>query len=231
MGLKRNRRLRKMYVERKPALYIEDLRDEFKNSLKHFKDDDEAFNTLVGFVELDHLYSSALKEISTKLSILDDNFNYQYKHNPIHHMERRVKEMHSLVKKLNRKGFEVSAQSAKDNIMDIAGIRVVCNYLDDVYVIEKMLLRQEDVKLLKRKDYITHPKENGYRSLHIVVPVEIQIRTIGMDMWASLEHKIRYKNDTDTEKYKGLLEQCASEITNVESKMQQIHSEISNREK
>mgnify|MGYP002181313328 FL=1 len=244
MGLKRNWRLRKMYVERKPALYIEDLRDEFKNSLKHFKDDDEAFNTLVGFVELDHLYSSALKEISTKLSILDDNFNYQYKHNPIHHMERRVKEMHSLVKKLNRKGFEVSAQSAKDNIMDIAGIRVVCNYLDDIYVIEKMLLRQEDVKLLKRKDYITHPKENGYRSLHIVVsipvfladsvevtPVEIQIRTIGMDMWASLEHKIRYKNDTDTEKYKGLLEQCASEITNVESKMQQIHSEISNREK
>ena len=107
-----------------------------------------------------------------------------------------------------------------------------------------MLLRQEDVKLLKRKDYIKHPKENGYRSLHIVVsipvfladsvevtPVEIQIRTIGMDMWASLEHKIRYKNDTDTEKYKGLLEQCASEITNVESKMQQIHSEISNREK
>ena len=128
--------------------------------------------------------------------------------------------------------------------MDIAGIRVVCNYLDDIYVIEKMLLRQEDVKLLKRKDYITHPKENGYRSLHIVVsipvfladsvevtPVEIQIRTIGMDMWASLEHKIRYKNDTDTEKYKGLLEQCASEITNVESKMQQIHSETSNREK
>ena len=244
MGLKRNWRLRKMYVERKPALYIEDLRDEFKNSLKHFKDDDEAFNTLVGLVELDHLYSSALKEISTKLSILDDNFNYQYKHNPIHHMGRRVKEMHSLVKKLNRKGFEVSAQSAKDNIMDIAGIRVVCNYLDDIYVIEKMLLRQEDVKLLKRKDYITHPKENGYRSLHIVVsipvfladsvevtPVEIQIRTIGMDMWASLEHKIRYKNDTDTEKYKGLLEQCASEITNVESKMQQVHSEISNREK
>ena len=233
-----------MYVERKPSLYIEELRSEFKENINKFKNGDEAFDKLVGFVELDHLYSSALKEISTKLDILDDNFNHIYKHNPIHHMERRVKEMHSLVKKLNRKGFEVSAQSAKENIMDIAGIRVVCNYLDDVYVIEKMLLRQEDVKLLKRKDYITHPKENGYRSLHIVVsipvfladsvevtPVEIQIRTIGMDMWASLEHKIRYKNDTDTEKYKGLLEQCASEITNVESKMQQIHSEISNREK
>ena len=107
-----------------------------------------------------------------------------------------------------------------------------------------MLLRQEDVKLLKRKDYITHPKRKRlskftYRRIYSsvladsveVTPVEIQIRTIGMDMWASLEHKIRYKNDTDTEKYKGLLEQCASEITNVESKMQQIHSEISNREK
>lgn len=232
-----------MYVERKPSLYIEELKNEFKNSLSNFKNNDEAFDTLVGFVELDHIYSSALKEISTKLSILDDNFNYRFKHNPIHHMERRVKEMHSLVKKLNRKGLEVSAQSAKENITDIAGIRVVCNYLDDIYVIERMLLRQEDVKLLKRKDYIEHPKENGYRSLHIVVsipvfladsvevtPVEIQIRTIGMDMWASLEHKIRYKNDADTEKYKGLLEQCASDITNVESKMQRIHSEISESE-
>ena len=229
-----------MYVERKPSLYVEDLRNEFKNSLNNFQDSEAAFDTLLGFVELDHVYSSALKEISTKLSILDENFNYQFKHNPIHHMERRVKEMHSLVKKLSRKGLEVSAQSAKENIMDIAGIRVVCNYLDDIYVIEQMLLKQEDVKLLKRKDYIEHPKENGYRSLHIVVsipvfladavevtPVEIQIRTIGMDMWASLEHKIRYKNDADTEKYKGLLEQCATDVTNVESKMQQIHSEIS----
>lgn len=229
-----------MYVERKPSLYVEDLRNEFKNSLNNFQDSEVTFDTLLGFVELNHVYSSALKEISTKLSILDENFNYQFKHNPIHHMERRVKEMHSLVKKLSRKELEVSAQSAKENIMDIAGIRVVCNYLDDIYVIEQMLLKQEDVKLLKRKDYIEHPKENGYRSLHIVVsipvfladavevtPVEIQIRTIGMDMWASLEHKIRYKNDADTEKYKGLLEQCATDITNVESKMQQIHSEIS----
>lgn len=243
MVMNRKRRLRNMYVERKPSLYIEELKNEFKNSLSNFKNNDEAFDTLVGFVELDHIYSSALKEISTKLSILDDNFNHRFKHNPIHHMERRVKEMHSLVKKLNRKGLEVSAQSAKENITDIAGIRVVCNYLDDIYVIERMLLRQEDVKLLKRKDYIEHPKENGYRSLHIVVsipvfladsvevtPVEIQIRTIGMDMWASLEHKIRYKNDADTEKYKGLLEQCASDITNVESKMQRIHSEISESE-
>ncbi|OFO69394.1 GTP pyrophosphokinase family protein [Staphylococcus sp. HMSC061H04] len=229
-----------MYVERKPSLYIEELRSEFKDNLHHFKDGDEAFDRLIGFVELDHLYSSALKEISTKLDILDDNFNHVYKHNPIHHMERRVKEMNTLIKKLHRKQLDISAESAREHILDIAGIRVVCNYLEDIYVIEKMLLQQEDVKLLKRKDYIKNPKENGYRSLHIVVsipvflsnkveklPVEIQIRTIGMDMWASLEHKIRYKNNASTDDYSDMLKDCALEIADVESKMQSIHSAIS----
>lgn len=229
-----------MYVERKPSLYIEELRSEFKDNLHHFKDGDEAFDRLIGFVELDHLYSSALKEISTKLDILDDNFNHVYKHNPIHHMERRVKEMNSLIKKLHRKQLDISAESAREHILDIAGIRVVCNYLEDIYVIEKMLLQQEDVKLLKRKDYIKNPKDNGYRSLHIVVsipvflsnkveklPVEIQIRTIGMDMWASLEHKIRYKNNASTDDYSDMLKDCALEIADVESKMQSIHSAIS----
>lgn len=229
-----------MYVERKPSLYIEELRSEFKDNLHHFKDGDEAFDRLIGFVELDHLYSSALKEISTKLDILDDNFNHVYKHNPIHHMERRVKEMNSLIKKLHRKQLDISAESAREHILDIAGIRVVCNYLEDIYVIEKMLLKQEDVKLLKRKDYIKNPKDNGYRSLHIVVsipvflsnkveklPVEIQIRTIGMDMWTSLEHKIRYKNNASTDDYSDMLKDCALEIADVESKMQSIHSAIS----
>lgn len=229
-----------MYVERKPSLYIEELRSEFKDNLHHFKDGDEAFDRLIGFVELDHLYSSALKEISTKLDILDDNFNHVYKHNPIHHMERRVKEMNSLIKKLHRKQLDISAESAREHILDIAGIRVVCNYLEDIYVIEKMLLKQENVKLLKRKDYIKNPKDNGYRSLHIVVsipvflsnkveklPVEIQIRTIGMDMWASLEHKIRYKNNASTDDYSDMLKDCALEIADVESKMQSIHSAIS----
>lgn len=229
-----------MYVERKPSLYIEELRSEFKDNLHHFKDGDEAFDRLIGFVELDHLYSSALKEISTKLDILDDNFNHVYKHNPIHHMERRVKEMNSLIKKLHRKQLDISAESAREHILDIAGIRVVCNYLEDIYVIEKMLLKQEDVKLLKRKDYIKNPKDNGYHSLHIVVsipvflsnkveklPVEIQIRTIGMDMWASLEHKIRYKNNASTDDYSDMLKDCALEIADVESKMQSIHSAIS----
>ena len=122
---------------------------------------------------------------------------------------------------MHRKQLDISAESAREHILDIAGIRVVCNYLEDIYVIEKMLLQQEDVKLLKRKDYIKNPKENGYRSLHIVVsipvflsnkveklPVEIQIRTIGMDMWASLEHKIRYKNNASTDDYSDMLKLC-----------------------
>ncbi|MGX5791376.1 GTP pyrophosphokinase [Staphylococcus equorum] len=228
-----------MYIERKPSLNIDDLKEEFEESIKHINNQEDAFDMVIGFVALEQLYSSALKEISTKLDILDDNFQQMYKHNPIHHMERRVKEMRSLIKKLNRKGFEISTESARENILDIAGIRVICNYIDDIYVIEELLLKQEDVKLLKRKDYIGNPKDNGYRSLHIVVnipvflantvetvPVEIQIRTIGMDMWASLEHKIRYKNTENTENYRNTLKQCANEITTVESKMQNIHSEV-----
>ena len=140
---------------------------------------------------------------------------------------------------MHRKQLDISAESAREHILDIAGIRVVCNYLEDIYVIEKMLLKQEDVKLLKRKDYIKIQK-TSYRSLHIVVsipvflsnkveklPVEIQIRTIGMDMWASLEHKIRYKNNASTDDYSDMLKDCALEIADVESKMQSIHSAIS----
>ncbi|MGO3048709.1 GTP pyrophosphokinase [Staphylococcus casei] len=228
-----------MYVERKPSLNIEDLKAELKESIGQFSSDESAFDMLIGFVALEQLYSSALKEISTKLDILDDNFQQMYKHNPIHHMERRVKAMRSLINKLNRKGYDISTDAAKAHILDIAGIRVVCNYIDDIYVIESLLLKQEDVKLLKRKDYIKNPKDNGYRSLHIVVsvpvflansvetvPVEIQIRTIGMDMWASLEHKIRYKNNADTESYRSALKTCAGEISTVESKMQNIRAEV-----
>lgn len=228
-----------MYMERKSSLNIEDLKEDFKESLGQFNNTDSAFDMLIGFVELEQLYSSALKEISTKLDILDDHFQQLYKHNPIHHMERRVKELRSLIQKLKRKGCEISSESAKEYIQDIAGIRVVCNYIDDIYVIESLLLKQDDVKLIKRKDYIQNPKDNGYRSLHIVVsvpvflahsletvPVEIQIRTIGMDMWASLEHKIRYKNDTNTEKYRSVLKQCANNITAVEGKMQNIRTEV-----
>lgn len=232
-----------MYIERKPSINLTELKKEFINHLNEIErpqTTEQAMEELFNFVELQHTYASALEEIGTKLKILDDEFQVAYKHNPIHHMEKRVKEFPSVVKKLKRKGFPLNAKSARDNLQDIAGIRVVCNYLEDVYTIEQLLLRQEDIKLLKRKDYINNPKPNGYKSLHLVVsipvflaervevtPVEIQIRTIGMDMWASLEHKLRYKNThISTEQYQDKLKECSAEITNVERKMQEMNNEI-----
>lgn len=230
-----------MYIKRKSSLDLENLKEEFKDSYSKFENPEQVFMSLFEFVELNQLYSSALKEISTKLEILDDNFQQTHKHNPIHHIERRVKKLRSLVKKLEKRNLEISAESARENLKDIAGIRVVCNYIEDIYTVENLLLKQEDVNLLKRKDYLEHPKENGYRSLHIVitvpvfladyvevVPVEVKIRTIGMDMWASLEHKLRYKNSEITEIYKEKLKKNAMNITAVENDLQTIHSELFN---
>jgi putative GTP pyrophosphokinase len=231
-----------MYVDRKPSMDLEEIRATLTSRFSINQDFNsmEYFDNMLQFVELNHVYSSALEEITTKLKILDDEFQVIHKHNPIHHMERRVKGTRSLLSKLERKNLPVTVESAKTNILDIAGMRVICNYIEDIYVLEKLLLKQEDIKLLKRKDYIENPKGNGYRSLHIVVsvpvflskstehtPVEIQIRTIGMDMWASLEHKMRYKNTKkDTGAYMALLQECAFEISNVENKMQDMHNDI-----
>lgn len=231
-----------MYVDRKPSMDLEDIKETMSKQFNVAEGSDTMvyFDNMLSFVELNHIYSSALEEITTKLKILDDEFQVIHKHNPIHHMERRVKGTQSLLSKLNRKNLPVTVESAKENIYDIAGMRVVCNYIEDIYVLEKFLLKQEDIKLLKRKDYIENPKGNGYRSLHLVVsvpvflskstehtPVEIQIRTIGMDMWASLEHKMRYKNTKkDTDAYVELLQECALEISSVENKMQDMHNDI-----
>src|SRR5699024_11130824 len=125
-----------MYIERKLTLNMDDLKEEFKESLYYIYNYEEALYMIIDFVALDKLYSFALKEISTKLDILDDHFQQLYKHNTIHHMERRVKEMRSLIKKLDRKGYQINTASAKTYIYDIAGIRVICNYIDDIYVIE-----------------------------------------------------------------------------------------------
>lgn len=189
------------------------------------------------------LCQSGANEVGTKLENLDTEFQFKHDHNPIHHMEERMKDVQSLFTKMKRKGLELSAQSVRDNIFDVAGIRVITNYLDDVYLIEKMLLQQSDVTLLKRKDYIRHPKDSGYRSLHLVVsvpvfqtdgvhnvPVEIQIRTVGMDMWASLEHKLRYKTDSNPEvvaKYADQIQGFSDEITSIEQRMQKIYQHLS----
>ena len=231
-----------MYIDRKPSLDLIEIKESMSKKLKETEGFNSLayFDTLVDFVELNHVYSSALEEVTTKLKILDDEFQVIHQHNPIHHMERRVKSTQSLLSKLERKGLEINVATAKENILDIAGIRVICNYIEDIYVLGSLFLKQEDVKLLKRKDYIENPKENGYRSLHLVVsipvflsekiahtPVELQIRTIGMDMWASLEHKMRYKNTKrNTETYQTALLECARQISDVEEKMQNMHNEI-----
>lgn len=192
--------------------------------------------------QLYQLSQAGANEIGTKLENLDAEFQVNHDHNPIHHMEERMKDVQSLVQKLSRKSLALSIENIQNHIFDIAGIRVVTNYIDDVYLIEKMLLNQTDVTLVKRKDYITNPKLSGYRSLHIVVAVpvfqahgsqvvnvEIQIRTVGMDMWASLEHKLRYKTNMDAkmvERYGNDLQGYANELAQIEAKMQRIYQQL-----
>lgn len=160
------------------------------------------------FLVMRNLYEAAARQLTLKFEILNDEFNGLYARNPIHHIESRVKTPESIAAKLMKKGMPVSIETAREHVNDIAGVRVVCSYIDDVYRVAEMLERQKDIEIVKRQDYIKTPNYNGYRSLHldIRVPVylsdrteyvvaEIQIRTIAMDFWASLEHDIRYKAD------------------------------------
>ncbi|MEE3362794.1 MAG: GTP pyrophosphokinase family protein [Anaerovoracaceae bacterium] len=183
------------------------------------------------------LYHSAIREVSTKLEILDDEFHAKQDYSPIHHMESRVKSIQSTFNKLVKKGYEFRDEDIR-KITDIAGIRVICNYLDDVYTIRRLLLQQSDVELIREKDYIMHPKPSGYRSLHLIilvpvfqidrvekVPVEIQIRTIAMDTWASLEHELKYKRDGEiSEADQTDLKLCAAQLSAVDVTMNRIHT-------
>lgn len=195
---------------------------------------------LTKFARMYQTYESAQHEIATKLENLDTEFQMNYNHNPIHHLEGRMKDPQSLFGKLQRKNLPMTVDIIPDNIFDIAGIRVITNYIDDIYTVERLLVAQDDVTLLKRKDYVENPKPSGYRSLHLVVeipvfrstgvervPVEIQIRTIGMDMWASLEHKLRYKTDAErAEEFADNLIGYANELNQIEQNFQNIHREL-----
>lgn len=197
------------------------------------------------FLVLQQVYEAGIKEIRTKLEILDDEFKIKHDHNPIHHMEYRLKSLDSIVNKLKKRNLEVSLESMVENLTDIAGVRVICNYVSDVYRIAELLVKQSDIKLIQKKDYIKHPKENGYRSLHLVVEVpiflaervqpiavEIQIRTIAMDFWASLEHHLRYKSDSEVpDGVRDELIECAKTISHLDYKMQGIHEELNKSKK
>lgn len=197
------------------------------------------------YVHVEPIYLAAIKEVRTKLEILDDEFHHRFAHNPIHHMEWRLKSPKSVVEKMKRRNLPVSVASINGNIEDIAGIRVICNYIKDIYRISQLLLRQDDIQLLKTKDYIKKPKENGYRSLHLVVAVpvylaeekkmvtvEIQIRTIAMDFWATLEHHLRYKNKNEvSDDIRARLYECAQSITELDYEMEAIHNKLQGKHK
>ena len=197
---------------------------------------DDAKKMVKIFADLRMRYNAAIREVSTKLEVLDNEFSVKHDYNPIHHMECRLKSMKSIIEKIQRKGWPMEIESVY-KITDFAGVRVICNYIDDVYTVEKSLLRQDDVKLIRKSDYIKSPKESGYRSLHLVVevpifltdrtynmPVEIQIRTIAMDTWASLEHELKYKRRDEMPGYVAQeLKNCAKAMADVDSKMERIH--------
>lgn len=185
-------------------------------------------------------YKFAMDEVKTKIDILNQEFNYIHEYNPIEHVKTRLKTPESILKKVHRKGYELSLDSIKENIHDIAGIRIICSFVSDIYKISQMLAKQEDIQVIMYKDYIKNPKPNGYRSLHLVVKVpvfmsdrvenvsvEIQIRTIAMDFWASLEHKIYYKYDKDVpEDLIRQLKEAAEAAAELDKKMENIHKQV-----
>lgn len=197
-----------------------------------------------GFEKFRHAYRAAIKEVRIKIEILSEDFAVRHDYNPIHHMERRLKAPESIEEKLTRLGHEITIQSARENIHDIAGIRVVCNFIDDVYTVADMLLGQNDIHLIEKKDYIKNPKESGYRSLHLVisvpvflldgceqVPVEIQLRTVAMDFWASLEHQLRYKNEKCHSPLVNFeLKACAEINSTLDRRMQELFDELNKQE-
>ncbi len=203
-------------------------------------EDEAMLQQLEGYLQMQHVYNAAIREVTTKLQILDEEFQCRYDHNPIHHMESRLKTPRSIVEKLRRRAEEVSADSARRNLTDIAGIRVICHYIEDVYRIAELLLHQDDVTLIRKTDYIKTPKENGYRSLHLVVqvpvylsnrteyvPVEVQIRTEGMDFWASLEHQMRYKSSKPVSpELQRELRNCAEDLAELDVRMQRIYKHL-----
>ncbi len=193
-----------------------------------------------GFLCQMQRYQAAIKEVKTKLEILDEEFQVKRDYNPIHHIETRLKTPKSIIEKLTRRGYPVSLNSIQNNLYDVAGVRVICNYIDDIRQIAQMLTSQDDVTLIETKDYITNPKPNGYRSLHAIISipvflsnemvfmiVEVQIRTVAMDYWASLEHRLRYKTNENipVDLYQRM-SRCAEDLARIEEEMQAIHSAI-----
>ena len=186
------------------------------------------------------LYNSALKEVNTKLEILNDEFVHIHNYNPIEYIKSRIKTPESIVKKLKKGGYESTIENMVTYVKDIAGIRIVCSFTSDIYKLAEMIGRQNDLTVISVNDYMKHPKESGYKSYHMLVTVpiflsdciidtkvEIQIRTVAMDFWASLEHKIHYKFEGDApESIKNELVECARMVSDLDARMLSLNEEI-----
>ena len=192
--------------------------------------------------ELMAYYRCAIMEVETKFNVLNEEFSLQYDRNPIENIKSRLKSTDGIIRKLNRKELPLSLESIEENINDVAGVRVICSFPEDIYMLADCLLSQDDIKLIEKKDYIKNPKESGYRSLHLIIEVpiflknekksmkvEVQLRTIAMDFWASLEHKLRYKKNIDPEEAeiisKELIE-CSELSASLDKRMEEIRNRI-----
>lgn len=192
------------------------------------------------FLRLMNQYRSAIMEVETKLKILDAEFSMQYDRNPFESIKSRLKSPESIAKKLEKKGLECTVENIEKYLFDIAGLRVICSFQDDIYKLMDLLVRQDDIRLIRKKDYIGRPKPNGYRSLHLILDVpifqaagikrmkvEVQFRTIAMDFWASLDHKLHYKKDIkNSDEIAIELKECADAIAALDNRMQEIQYRI-----
>lgn len=185
------------------------------------------------------LYNAAIKEVRTKLDIMNDEFQYIHQYNPIEYIKSRIKTPNSIAKKLSRHGLENTMENMVEHINDIAGVRIVCSFTSDIYRLAEMIGKQKEFTILYIKDYMKHPKESGYRSYHMLITVpiqttnginptkvEIQIRTIAMDFWASLEHKLKYKKNLEIKELTEELKECAEESAVLDVKMDRIRKKI-----
>ncbi len=187
------------------------------------------------------MYACAIREVTTKLEVLNDDLSIRNQRNPIELIKSRVKKPSSIVDKLERKGYPITVESMMEHLDDVAGVRVICPFVDEVYTVADMLVRQDDVEVLMVKDYIQNPKPNGYRSYHMIIRtpvfladekremrVEVQIRTIAMDFWASLDHQLKYKKNivSDSEKITEELRECAEIIADTDQRMLNIRKDI-----
>lgn len=200
----------------------------------------EMLSMVQPFMTLMMQYRCAIREIETKLNVLNDEFSLRHERNPFESIKSRVKEPASIIEKMNRKGYELTVENVEAKLNDVAGIRVICSFVEDIYYLADMLAAQDDLEVLTVKDYIKNPKENGYRSLHLIVQipiflsdqkkymrVEVQFRTIAMDFWASLDHKLKYKkNVKNPQAIADELRKCADVISGVDVRMQEIRNMI-----